>query len=194
MKKFVKPILTRIQNWEKEATLREKILLFVFSVLLPIFLFYKFIYSPKMEYINALNEQVAELKLKLKRYQKLSSQLKSLKKKYEKRKKFLEEIQKMLPQEKEIASLLKAIADLSTRNFLTIEYFKPGKERNYKYYDAIPIYLNFEGTYYNILNFLKELGDYRRIIVISRIEFRPEPNFKKIKVRATLYVYKNKPY
>ena len=70
----------------------------------------------------------------------------------------------LLPQKKEIPSLLTNISALGTNSGLNMNTFSPGGERKKEFYAEIPISLSVTGPYHNIGTFLYEVSKQDRIV------------------------------
>src|SRR5688572_29465780 len=92
----------------------------------------------------------------------------------------LENLRQVLPEEKDVADILRRIQGLATRSNLAIQRFQPGKVVQQKLYAEIPYRLEAEGTYHNLGAFLDQISKFPRIITVSEIKIRaknpPEPN------------------
>ncbi len=86
----------------------------------------------------------------------------------------------MLPEEKDVADILRRIQGLATKSNLTIQRFQPGKVVQQKLYAEIPYKLQAEGTYHNLGYFFDQISKFPRIINVSEISIKaktpPEPN------------------
>jgi type IV pilus assembly protein PilO len=92
----------------------------------------------------------------------------------------LENLRQVLPEEKDVADILRRIQGLATKSNLALQSFKPGKVVQQKLYAEIPYQLQAEGTYHNLGYFFDQISKFPRIINISEISLRaktpPEPN------------------
>ena len=92
----------------------------------------------------------------------------------------LENLQQILPEEKDVADILRRIQSLATKSNLAIQRFQPGKVVQQKLYAEIPYKLQAEGTYHNLGSFLDQISKFPRIITVSEIAIKartpPEPN------------------
>ena len=92
----------------------------------------------------------------------------------------LENLRQVLPEEKDVADILRRIQGLATRSNLAIQRFQPGKVVQQKMYAEIPYRLEAEGTYHNLGAFLDQISKFPRIITVSDIKIRaknpPEQN------------------
>ena len=91
----------------------------------------------------------------------------------------LESLRQVLPEEKDVADILRRIQGLATKSNLAIQRFQPGKVNQQKLYAEIPYKLQAEGTYHNLGSFFDQISKFPRIINISEIVIKaktpPEP-------------------
>lgn len=78
-------------------------------------------------------------------------------------------LQPILPQEKDVADLLRRIQTLATQSSLTIRGFKPQVITTRELHAEWPIGLELEGTYHNLGQFLDRVSKFPRIINIGSL-------------------------
>lgn len=92
----------------------------------------------------------------------------------------LESLRQVLPEEKDVADILRRIQGLATKSNLSIQRFQPGKVVQQKLYAEIPYKLQAEATYHNLGYFFDQISKFPRIINISEISLKvktpQEPN------------------
>jgi type IV pilus assembly protein PilO len=92
----------------------------------------------------------------------------------------LENLRQVLPEEKDVADILRRIQGLATQSNLSIQRFTPTPPVQQTMYAEIPYRLQAEGTYHNLGFFLDRVSKFPRIITIKEITIRaknpPEPN------------------
>jgi len=184
----MKALLEKLQTWEETATKREKFLIVFISILVPLFLFYQFYYVQAKEKINILREDVKKLDLEIKKYENLVKKIKVLEVQMKQRREFLNRIKKILPSEKEIPDILRQISDLAKENNLEIITFEPGKEKPQDYYNIIPLKMEIEGRFSNIVNFLNSIESLQRLVVLNDIKFQIKNN--QLNAMATFHTFK----
>jgi type IV pilus assembly protein PilO len=81
----------------------------------------------------------------------------------------LERLRAVLPEEKDVADLLRRIQGMATQSNLTIRGFTPKPVATRTMHAEWPIELQLEGTYHNIGTFLERVGKFPRIINVSGI-------------------------
>ncbi len=92
----------------------------------------------------------------------------------------LENLNQVLPEEKDVADILRRIQGLATQSNLSIQRFTPLTPVQQALYAEIPYRLQAEGTYHNLGLFFDRISKFPRIISVSDITIRaktpPEPN------------------
>jgi type IV pilus assembly protein PilO len=92
----------------------------------------------------------------------------------------LDALKPILPEEKDVADLLRRIQTLATQSNLTIRSFKPQPVATKQMHAEWPISLEIEGTYHNLGLFLDRVSKFPRIINVGKLDLkakqRPEPN------------------
>lgn len=84
----------------------------------------------------------------------------------------LERLRAVLPEEKDVADLLRRIQAMATQSNLEIRGFTPQAVANKQMYAEWPIGLQVEGTYHNLGNFLERISKFPRIINVTAIKIR----------------------
>jgi type IV pilus assembly protein PilO len=92
----------------------------------------------------------------------------------------LESLKAVLPEQKDVADLLRRIQTLATQSNLAIRGFKPAPSVTKQLHAEWPIALQLDGTYHNLAMFFDRVSKFSRIINVSNISIRgkekPEPN------------------
>lgn len=110
----------------------------------------------------------------------------------------LETLRAVLPEEKDVAEILRRIQALAAQSNLTIQRFQPGKVVQQPMYAEIPYKLQAEGTYHNLGYFFDRVSKFPRIINVSGINIQakpvPEPNATIVaECVATTFVMQESP-
>jgi type IV pilus assembly protein PilO len=84
----------------------------------------------------------------------------------------LENLKQVLPEEKDVADILRRIHGLATQSNLNIQAFTPQPPAQKPLYAEIPYKLQAEGTYHNVGFFLDRISKFPRIINVSQIWIR----------------------
>ena len=92
----------------------------------------------------------------------------------------LENLKQVLPEEKDVADILRRIQGLATQSNLSIQRFTPQAPVQQALYAEIPYRLQAEGTYHDLGLFFDRISKFPRIISVSEISIKaktpPEPN------------------
>jgi type IV pilus assembly protein PilO len=84
----------------------------------------------------------------------------------------LERLRAVLPEEKDVADLLRRIQGMATQSNLAIRGFKPQPVATRALHAEWPIQLELEGTYHNIGAFLERVSKFPRIINVAGINIK----------------------
>ena len=92
----------------------------------------------------------------------------------------LESLKAVLPEQKDVADLLRRIETLARQSNLAIQGFKPAPSVTKQLHAEWPIALQLDGTYHNLAMFFDRVSKFSRIINVSNITIRakekPQPN------------------
>ena len=86
----------------------------------------------------------------------------------------LESLKAVLPEQKDVADLLRRIQTLATQSNLAIRGFKPAPSVTKQLHAEWPIALQLDGTYHNLAMFFDRVSKFSRIINVSNIAIRGE--------------------
>src|SRR4030095_12033062 len=84
----------------------------------------------------------------------------------------LENLKQVLPEEKDVADILRRIHGFATQSNLAILSFAPRPAAQQPLYAEIPYRLQAEGTYHNLGFFFDRISKFPRIINVSAISIK----------------------
>ena len=84
----------------------------------------------------------------------------------------LDRLRPVLPEEKDVADLLRRIQDMATQSNLQIRGFAPQPVTTRQMYAEWPIGLELDGTYHNLGSFLERVSKFPRIINVNGIHIK----------------------
>jgi type IV pilus assembly protein PilO len=84
----------------------------------------------------------------------------------------LDGLKAVVPEEKDVADLLRRIQTLATQSNLSIKAFKPMATATKTLHAEWPIRLQLDGTYHNLGMFFDRISKFSRIINVSNITIR----------------------
>ena len=133
-----------------------------------------FVYLPKSEEIAQTREEIAKLQQKLNQAIVRAKALKKFEAEYAEVDAQFQEALKLLPNTKEIPSLLKSITQLGTDSHLEFLLFSPQRERPQDFFMEIPVSIEVSGTYHNVAVFFDKVGQMERIVNILNVSMTPQ--------------------
>jgi len=143
--------------------------IFALVAILPVVVFYFLHYTAKTKEIKGLENQAAKLRKEIANAKARAAKLDEHLAEMEETKRLFAEASILLPQKKEIPSLLTNISALGTNAGLIMTTFSPGGERRKEFYAEIPVSLRVSGPYHNVGTFLYEVSRLDRIISATNI-------------------------
>ena len=159
-----------------------RVLIFVGTIVLLTALFIYFFYMPKTEQIEKVDKQIATLKQRLNKARIRAKNLKKFEQEFAQVDAQFQEALKLLPNEKEIPTLLRNITQLGSDSALEFRLFSPKKEKAGDFYMEIPVSLEVSGSYHNVAVFFDKVGQMERIVNILNVSMKP------VKSRSTQLV------
>ena len=163
--------MNQIAEQFAKATLPQKMIVLI-MLLAGICVFYWFLfYQPIQESLNKLNKQETELQKKLWENKAIASNLDKFREELAILDEELKQAISLLPNDRDIRTLLRQMSVLGSKSGLDFLYFKPGAETSRGFYSAIPITLRLAGSYNEVAVFFDKVGKLDRIINISDIDF-----------------------
>jgi len=151
-----------------------RIAIFLGTLVLLAGLFIYFVYLPKSEEIAKTREEIAKLQQKLNQAIVRAKALKKFEAEYAEVDTQFQEALKLLPNTKEIPSLLKSITQLGTDSNLEFMFFSPQRERAQDFFMEIPVSIEVSGTYHNVAIFFDKVGQMERIVNILNVSMTPQ--------------------
>lgn len=150
-----------------------RILILVGTVVLLAGLFVWFVYLPKTEAIAKTDQEIKGLQDQLNRARIRVRRLKQFEAEWAEVDTQFKEALKLLPNQKEIPSLLRTITQLGSDSQLEFRLFRPQKERAQDFYMEIPVSIEVSGNYHNVAVFFDKVGQMERIINILNVTMKP---------------------
>jgi type IV pilus assembly protein PilO len=151
-----------------------RIAIFLGTLVLLAGLFIYFVYLPYSEEIAKSRDEIAKLQQKLNQAVVRARALKKFEAEYSEVDAQFQEALKLLPNTKEIPSLLKSITQLGTDSQLEFLNFSPQRERPQDFFMEIPVSIEVKGTYHNVAVFFDKVGQMERIVNILNVSMTPQ--------------------
>ncbi|MGD8389522.1 MAG: type 4a pilus biogenesis protein PilO [Desulfobacteraceae bacterium] len=131
-------------------------------------------YIPRTADIADVENKNRKLAKELAEVKKRAKNLEEFERKFERVNLQLEEALKILPDSKEIPSLLTNITRLGRESGLEFMLFNPQAERSQGFYIEIPVSIRVSGTYHRVAQFFDKVGRMDRIVNILNVSMKPE--------------------
>jgi len=171
-----------------------RIIIFAATILCITVAFYFLLYSPKAERIKKLEKEITSLNKKIRVARAMAKRLPEFEAKARKIDKQFKQALKLLPNKKEIPSLLKRINHLGKDSGLVFRLFRPTRERPRGFYNEILIKIEVEGRFHEIMEFIYKITTMQRIVNVFNISMRPVKRFStNLKATFTAITYRFAP-
>jgi type IV pilus assembly protein PilO len=151
-----------------------RIAIFAGTLVLLAGLFVWLVYLPYDEEITQTRDEIAKLQQKLNQAEVRVRALKKFEAEFAEVDAQFQEALKLLPNTKEIPSLLKSITQLGTDSQLEFLLFSPQRERAQDFFMEIPVSIEVSGTYHNVAIFFDKVGQMERIVNILNVSMTPQ--------------------
>lgn len=134
--------------------------------------FYSFHVVPVEAELAARRDRLTSLRAEVLKAQQTASRLPEFEAEVEALEEKLDELKAVLPEQKDVAELLRRIQTLATQSDLTIKGFRPQPIATRDLHAEWPILLELEGTYHRLGEFFDQISKFSRIINIGAINIK----------------------
>ena len=134
--------------------------------------FYWFYAMPAQAEMATREQKLAALRVTIAKGASTANQLNQFREQVAELEGRLESLKAVLPEQKDVADLLRRIQTLATQSNLAIRGFKPAPSVTKQLHAEWPIGLQLDGTYHNLAMFLDRVSKFSRIINVSGISIR----------------------
>ena len=131
------------------------------------------VYIPKTKEIVKTKLEVGDLRQKLNRAKIKAKGLEKFEAEMAQVDAQFKEALNLLPDKKEIPTLLRNVTQLGTESNLEFRLFSPQKERSRGFYMEIPVSIVVSGTYHDVALFFDRVGRMERIMNILNVTMKP---------------------
>jgi len=152
-----------------KLTSNHKLAIGVAALIIPVALFYFLYFSPKAKEITTLQAgvtkqraELAEIKAKAAKLDEQKAMMAAVEEKFK-------EAALVIPDTKEIPSLLSSISSQGSGAGLDIISFVPGTGTDKEFYAEIPVTLSVGGTFHNVGYFLDTVSKLPRIVNVAKV-------------------------
>jgi len=148
--------------------LSHKILILILAWAVPIVLFWFLFFSPRLGELGSLSNQIPKLKQEIARLEAKERQLPQMEAELKIMEEILGKAVRLLPEKKDIPSVLTEISSLGNAAHLEFVSFEPQKEQVKDFYVAIPVKILIKGPFHNTVSFFDELSRMGRIVHVKK--------------------------
>lgn len=145
---------------------------FAFLSLAAAGVFWNWYAQPLQESIDAREAQLALVRADIDRGLATARRLPEFRQEVGQLESQLDRLKTILPEERDVADLLRRVQGMATQSNLTIRGFTPRAVATRQLHAEWPIGLQLEGTYHNLGDFLERVSKFPRIINVSGIKIR----------------------
>ncbi len=150
-----------------------RVLILVGTMVLLAGVFVWLAYLPLKENIKTSGQKIEKLQKQLNQARFKARDLEKFAAEYAQVDAQFREALKLLPNTKEIPSLLKTITQLGSDSRLEFRNFSPQKEKARDFYMEIPVSIEVSGSYHNVAVFFDKIGQMDRIVNILNVAMKP---------------------
>jgi len=150
--------------------MKQKMMIAGAALILPCVAFFFLAYSPKSSEIKALETRKTGIEQEIRKVEKIAADLDKHKAEMEDVKRQFAEASLLLPDQKEIPTLLSTISGQATSSGLDVLSFKPLAEKPQQFYAEIPVDIAVQGPYHNVGVFLDRISKLPRVVSVNNIK------------------------
>jgi type IV pilus assembly protein PilO len=140
---------------------------FVVVSALAVFGFWKFYVVDTQADINARQTRLTALRADITKGVATARRLPQFQSEVAELERRLENLRAVLPEQKDVADILRRVQGLATQSSLTLQRFTPQPPQQETMYAALPFKLRAEGTYHNLGQFFDRISKFPRIINVG---------------------------
>src|SRR5580765_2279817 len=140
---------------------------------LAVFGFWKFYVSEMQSDIDIRRTRLTALKADVARGVATARRLPQFQSEVAELERRLDNLRAVLPEQKDVADILRRVQGLATQSSLNIQRFTPQEPKQEAMYASLPFKLKAEGTYHNLGLFFDRISKFPRIINVGEITIKP---------------------
>lgn len=129
--------------------------------------FWYFVTSGTRAETTNLEGQIAELRSKNAQSQIAQQRLNEFRAAYKMRQEEYEELKALLPEQRELTSVLQGVTDRAHGSRLTVRRFSPKDDVQQDFYSGKPIEVEVSSSFANLRSFFDQMARYQRIVSIT---------------------------
>ncbi len=150
--------------------------------------FWYFVTSGTRAEAKELNVQVAELQGKNAQAQIASQRLNEFRAAYNSRQAEYDELKALLPEQRELTSVLQSVQDRARGSRLSLRRFTPKDDVQQDFYSGKPIEIEVTSSFASLRQFFDQMARYQRIVSISDFKINQAPDQNASKTVAAQFL------
>ncbi|UKL13084.1 type IV pilus inner membrane component PilO [Dissulfurimicrobium hydrothermale] len=147
----------------------QKLVILAGSWVIPIAIFWFFIISGDLQELTRLSEDIPRLRDEVTRLEIQKAKIPQIEEELRSMQTLLSEALRLLPEKKDIPSVLTEISNLGNDARLEFNLFSPQTEVLERFYAVIPVKMEFTGSFFDIMGFFDKVSRMGRIVQMREI-------------------------
>jgi len=155
---------------------------------------YVFLYQPKLETLEAAQNQEQTLRAEFIEKQKLAVNLPAYQQQMIEIKERFDKVLRQLPEESEVPALLVDISEAGIEQGLVFQRFQPSRAEQKNFYVRLPIKIEASGTYHQLAGFISAIANFQRVVTVGNLQIvraqtKVDLDLTPLTFKATIYTY-----
>ena len=151
----------------KELPWHSQLAIFIGLALIVYGGFWYFVSSGTRAETKAINDQVAALQQQNAQAQIASQRINEFRAAYKARQEEYDELKALLPEQRELTSVLQGVQDRARTSRLSLRRFSPRDDIQQDFYSGKPVEVEVTSTFANLRAFYDQMARYQRIVSIT---------------------------
>ena len=156
----------------KNMSTMRKVILVCIILLVFAYLYYSYFYQAALEKKSKLDVRLSSLQQEIAEKQIIAKQIKKYRKERDALKEDLRMALTRLPEQKEIPGLLKSVSEAGRRLDIEFLLFQPIADVPKEFYAEVPVKVEMNGGYHDIVFFFEKVAKLPRIVNITDISIK----------------------
>ena len=152
-----------------ERPTSHKVIFWLGSLGLLIFIFWQYFYSPLIQKTDELEKEIESISSQISNEERIVKSLPKFRDEVKQLEKLKELALNQLPYKREIPNLLNSVTTLAKESGLEVLRFAPEKDAIRNFYAEVPVAVEFKGSFNQVMVFFDEVSRLSRIVSVGDI-------------------------